>query len=282
VGADGRARRRAARRGGGKGRRKADRRRAKGRREKKPIDPTSAYLGALGTQGNARRLFNDAVLLHSAGRFQGAIPLAIMAIEECLKGIELGREFRKLRDIPADGQERLASHAHKLGHVHGWIVRHMEDERMKGVHAGLAREGKVPREGGGPVSLGEIADNARRTRDMVGGLQRVKEMCAYVGWDAKEGSWQSLDVDCDDAEALSSFVLAMAMTHYEMLHGSTEFAVNALVDRIPALEKCREEKVELDAPGLDPDKVQRGEGVLLGICGKAGARGPYEGGAAVG
>jgi len=282
VRADRRARRRAARRGGGKGERKAGKRRAKGRREKKPIDPTSAYLGALGTQRNARRLFNDAVLLHSAGRFQGAIPLAIMAIEECLKGIELGDVFKKLRDIPADEQEWLTSHTHKFGHVHGLIVKHLEDKRMAGIHASLSREGMVPNDGEKPTSLGEITESARRTRDMVGGLQRVKEVCAYVEWDAGGGSWRGLDGDGADAEALSSFVLAMAMMHYDMLHYNTESAVDSLVGRVPALEKCREGKVELDTPDLDPVKVQRGERVLRGIYDRIGARGPGGGRRAAG
>jgi len=259
------------RRGAGQ---KGRRRQAKGRKaKKKPIDPASAYTGALGTRKNARRLFNDALLLHNKKRFRGAIPLAILAIEESLKGIELGISFRKLKSITAEEQGWMASHWHKLGHVHDWIVRHMEDERMGDVHAGLAREGKVPHEGGRPISLEDIAENARRTRDMVRGLQHLKEMCMYEGWDWSAGAWRGMDIGDDDAEALSMFVLAMAMMHYDMLHGSTAFALAALVARNPKLEKYREKREELDTPVFDLDTAQRGEDMLWGMYGKAGARG---------
>jgi len=252
---------------------KAGRQRAKGRQEKKPIDPVSAYAGVLGTRGNARRLFNDALLLHGRERFRGAIPLAILAIEESLKGVELGASFRRLRDIPIEEQKWMTSHKHKLGHVPGRDVEIMEDELMRDFHAVLVREGKAPHEGGRPVSLENIAEGTRRRRDLVKNLQHVKEMCVYEGWDAEAGSWRSLDIDDDEAEALSVFVLAIAMEHYDELHARTELDVDALVPRFPALEECREEKAGLDPLEVDPDKVQRGEAVLRGIYGKIGVRG---------
>lgn len=242
----------------------------KGSGKKKAIDPASSYEGALGAQRNARRLFGDALLLHSAGRFQGAIPPAILAIEECLKGIELGIEFRKMRGIPAEAQGWLTSHPHKLGHVPGWVAGNMEDGRMRDVHAGLVREGKVPLVGGRPVSVEDAIENSRYMRDVVSGLQHVKEMCVYERWDEKRGSWGGLGLDGADAEALSVFVLALAEAHYGMLHRSTEFALDTLVAKNPAFEKHRVEKAELDAMEVDPGKARRGEAVLFGMYEKAG------------
>lgn len=254
------------------GKRRANRRQAKGAVEKKPIGPASSYEGALGSQRNARRLFNDALLLHKDDRFRGAIPIAILSIEESLKGIELGMEFRKLRDIPASGQEGLTSHAHKFRHVHGWVVEHMEDGRMRDVYASLAREGRIPLEGGRPINLEDAIENSIYMRDMVSGLQHVKEMCMYEGWSAKRGSWEGLDIGDADAEALSVFVLVLAKAHYEMLHSSTDFALDTLVAKNPVFEKYREEKAELDAVDADPDKAQRGESILWGMYSRADVR----------
>lgn len=183
-----------------------------GRRQGYAGLPT-ARAGASYAQEDAGRLLGDALLLHGEGRFRGAIVRAILSVEESLKGIELGAW--PVNAVALGDWARLRSHSHKFVDIPAQMMRRAEADCAQGT-------------GRRATDRERIADGARRSRTLVRNLQRVKEMCAYEGWDANAGKWEEWDTGSGEMEALALFVLELARVHLEVCRAGTLDALKTL------------------------------------------------------
>lgn len=167
--------------------------------------------GAAYAQTDAERMLDGARLLCSKRRFRGAIRLAILSIEEALKGTRLGIALAE-QEIVTEGEwGRLRGHTHKLTGIPELVVKRAE----AGLEAGADRA--------------VIAGGARHARDLVKNLQGVKEACVYEGPAGGGHGWGAWSPGDGETEALALFALELAGAHLEMCRAGTCAPLGALV-----------------------------------------------------
>lgn len=238
----------------------------------KSMSPANVRAGVTYAQRDARRLLEDALLLYGKGRFRGAIRLAILSIEESLKGVSLGFALDEQRAVTSEEWKDLKRHRHKLGHVPSRIARGVESDGKSGTQVHVSRE--VGAAGGGEQATVRvcIVRNAWSVKELVRNLQRVKEMCVYEEWDS-DGSMHGVwNLDDEESEALALFVLELAKMHHEIPNGGAGFALGTLAPKDPTPEGSGGEGRRPGAAGHDSGKMQRGEEVLRRLSSEIDAR----------
>jgi len=216
--------------------------------------------GATCAQRDARRLLEDALLLYGRGRFRGAIRLAVLSIEESLKGISLGIELAGQETLTREKWESLKRHGYKLRHVPGLIASGVEDGCRDGARAHGAREVWDARAGGQAIARVCTVRNALRTKWLVRNLHHVKEMCMYEEWDGGGSMRRAWNLDDGESGDVATFVLELARLHYEMLREGVAFALGTLAPTIPA--PGARGRPGPDAEGRDLDKMPTGRAAL--------------------
>jgi len=216
--------------------------------------------GAAYAQEDARRMLEDALLLYGKGRFRGAIPPAILSVEESLKGVSLGFALDEQRAVTSEDWDDLKKHQCKLGHVPELIVKGMEGGRVPGSSMHQGTESGAGHKAGQPIVRVCALKNARRTRELVRNLQAIKEMCKYEEWDGNITAREGWSLDGGDLEALALFVLELARAHCEIPRAGVGAALGTLVSRGATLEMCK--RIMPGAAEACMGKVQKGEAVL--------------------
>jgi len=187
------------------------------------MGPADVREGVAYAQEDAGRLLEDARLLFSRGRFRGAIPPAVLSIEESLKGARLGIAARDGEAETGRLWDDLNRHAYKLVEVPRLIAKEMEEGCMSGARAHFALDGGHARQ---PARACAVR-GARRLMELGGNLQLAKEESKYEGWREGRG-WPGLDPRGGEPEALAALVLELASACHGMRHAGTGAALGAL------------------------------------------------------
>lgn len=233
--------------------------------------------GTTYVQRDARRLLEGALLLHGKRRFRGAIWLAILSMEESLKGVSMGTLLSERRAMSDREWSDLKSHRHKLVGIPGAIVKGVEGDCGSGVRVHVEREVWSAHLGRQSTARVCVVSNARLAGRLARNLQRVKEACAYEEWGDDGTMRREWDLDAGESEAVSLFALELARAHYEMLRGGVSFALGTLAPECPVPEGGGKGRPGPDARGHDPDKMLTGRMALLRLSDEIDLRGPARG-----
>lgn len=235
------------------------------------ISPAYVRRGAVYAQVDARRMLESALLLFGKKRFRGAIRLAILSIEESLKGVSLRVAAGEQRALTDEDWRRLMDHWHKLVDIPVMMAAGAERDVAVGARTHVVREVWEASTGRQAIARVCTVGNARLVQGLVSNLQRVKEMCTYEECDlgrSMQGTW---GMDDAESESVAALVLELARVHCEMLRGGTAFALGTLAPKSPEPEDGGREP----GPGTGKPRAARmcaGEAALLRLGGGIGAR----------
>lgn len=184
--------------------------------------------GVFAALNHAETYYKDSKVLYEQGKFQSSIPLATISIEESMKAIELATNFRRGKDLSAEGWEKLTSHKHKLVHAFEDATSVME----MASDDSIAEAKKEMEESGVPVPaiakknlIGATKDKAR----IYSQFQELRESCFYTDWNEAESKWQIFpELSEERQKSLAFFVLSEAKSQLDFLHFTIEMIVNRL------------------------------------------------------
>jgi len=152
------------------------------------IGPGHARAGVGLIQKRAKRLYEDAALLYGRGRFQNAIVLAILSIEESLKGEYVASKAQKSLGITAKQWDRLEIHGYKLGSIDS-LEGMLEDDDVKEFYRLRMARRAIPAFGTKKPTKDDIKSFRVRMRGLRLGLDFVKKRCLYDEWSPQYGRW---------------------------------------------------------------------------------------------
>ncbi len=187
-----------------------------------PIPHAGLPHGIRRAHDSAARHLGDALCLYESGRPQGAIPSAVLSIEESVKGICLAAARRRGRGASADEWRKLQDHKLKLQNAQRWVEEGLGWDCIVEASRLHISSASRPLFGARPVSkdgaLAHMGDIYRATQ----GLQSIKKMASYDNWNAAHGAWDTFGHLPEGAQgALAVHVLHLASLYHDLLvHGA--------------------------------------------------------------
>jgi len=177
---------------------------------------------------NAQSIFDQSKLLYNEKKFQGAISLATIVIEESLKGIELIWRFKRNDNLSKEDWKKLTSHKHKLTHVRENAAKIMEtaskEEEIDTLKELEDQGFPIPK-----ISREKIIENTRRRAHIHSRFQDLRQKCFYVDWNESESQWGIFsELTESRQDSLAFFVIGEAETELELLYFFVEKVVNTL------------------------------------------------------
>lgn len=186
------------------------------------IDRIHVATGVYLVRKNAKQAFQDAKFLYDNQKFQNAIPLFIISLEEALKSHELAIKFRKKQSISSQDWNNLQIHKHKLSFVSDLAIENMEsmdEETAKDIARELGEENMVKRRN-------EIIDLMKAEKGIESHFQKLKEFCLYQNWNKEFAEWDEFDgLNSEQKGDLAYFVMKKAEIHLHQLDMAIEMAV---------------------------------------------------------
>lgn len=189
------------------------------------IDYPHVGVGMYLTLRNAQRHFDDAKLLYHSKKFQGAIPIFIICIEECFKSYELSIKLRKSQSISQNDWEKLMKHDHKLNSVNEFLIENLENmkqEKFESYAKETQNEEFIK-------YRKEILQKKKAEKAITSQLQFLKERCLYQNWNKEFVEWDDFDfLKSTQKEDLAFFIMKRAASQIKQLYFGIEYAVNIL------------------------------------------------------
>ena len=187
------------------------------------IDFTHVGSGVYLIRKNARQTFQDAKFLYKNKKFQNAIPLFIISLEESLKSHILAIKFRKKQFISVQEWANLQTHKYKLSYVSNFAIENMEsmnEETAKDIAREYGDENLA-------MHTNEIIAINKAEKGIESHFQKLKELCLYQNWNKEFNEWDEFDrLNSEQKEDLAYFVMKKAELHLQQLDATIEFAVN--------------------------------------------------------
>ena len=187
------------------------------------IDWSHVVTGMYLVRKNAQRIFADAKFLYDNKKFQSAIPLFIISVEESFKSHELSIKFRKKQPITQTDWSNLQSHKHKLSYILDFVI-----ENLESMNEETAQE--IARESGHEEIYkhrSEILDYNRSEKSITLQFQFLKERCLYQNWNKEFSEWDEFDyMTSDQKEDLTYFIMKRSEIQLQQLDLGIELAVN--------------------------------------------------------
>ncbi|MDI1495947.1 MAG: abortive infection protein [Cenarchaeum symbiont of Oopsacas minuta] len=223
---------------------------------------------------NSKRHFNDAKILYDQKKFQSAIPIFIICIDECFKTIELAMKLRKRQSISKDEWGKLQDHNHKLYYVNEWSIgyldkmskedRELSKKRLNVQNINIAKK---------------LIENYKLEKSITANLQRLKERCLYQNWDRENKMWDDFtDLKIKHKWDLAYYIMEEASLNLSKMHYSIEHAINVMrrsggkitKSPYPTYTEYREvkncETKIFDSQSIDDEqKYHRGRNIMLGF-----------------
>ena len=183
-----------------------------------PHVSTGMYL----TRKNAKCVFTDAKFLYDNQKFQSAIPLFIISIEESLKAQKLSNKFEKKQGVTQRDWSNLQNHKYKLNHIYDFMIKHIEsadDKTTQEVTKKLGYENMLQHRS-------EVLDRLLAKKGHMSQFQFLKEKCLYQNWNKEFSEWDGLDYAAfEQKEDLAYYIMKQAELQLLQLELSIEMAV---------------------------------------------------------
>lgn len=186
------------------------------------IDSTKVGSGLYLIRQNAIRTFSDAKFLYDNHKFQNAIPLFIISLEESLKAHELSIKFRKNQSIDKTEWKLLRSHKHKLTHVSDFVIENIESMDKKMTEE-VCNELGIKNM---PVEKNEMLYFLKAEKGIESHFQKIKELCLYQNWNEEFDEWDEFDnLNPTQKEDLAYYIMKRAELHLFQLDAAIEMGV---------------------------------------------------------
>ena len=186
------------------------------------IDWPNVASGVYLSRRNAKRHFEDAKFLYHNSKYQSAIPIFILSIEESFKSTELSINFRKRQGITQKSWNNLQQHKHKLTYLPNYVIENVGN--MSTEHAqSTAREIGVE----DLIKDKEKILNIFKARQfIISQLQFLKERCLYQNWNKEFSAWDDFHyLTLEQKKDLAYYIMKKAEGQLDQLDLSIEFAV---------------------------------------------------------
>ena len=176
------------------------------------------FDGLFKTYEKSQRLFDDAKLLFDNDKFESAIILFIISIEESSKAHEFGLKLSNLEHVSKYDWNDLNRHKIKLNHMYNLMD-------------GMANQLKP---------LNDISNALNIPDDSYSILQqkipdfklekfsRLKEICLYQDWNKNDNTWIDYNTPKIDFDDLAYFVMKNAERYLIITRFEIERAINQL------------------------------------------------------
>lgn len=189
------------------------------------IEYPQVVVGMYLSRQNAKRQFDDAKFLYNNSKFQSAIPIFILSLEEALKSHELSIKFRKQQHISKKDWVNLQQHKHKLNYIADFVIENMEsmnDETAKDIAKELGQEEFLSHRS-------EILNLNKGEKSITIHFQFLKERCLYQNWNEEFKEWDDFEhLDSNQKENLAYFVMKRAEIQLGQLDLAIELSVRVI------------------------------------------------------
>ncbi|MGI0022873.1 MAG: AbiV family abortive infection protein, partial [Nitrososphaeraceae archaeon] len=189
------------------------------------IDYPHVGVGMYLALRNAKRHFEDAKFLYDHKKFQSAIPIFIICIEECFKSHELSIKLRKKQSVSQTEWGNLMKHEHKLNFVNEFVIGNIENmtEEQFETYAKETNNDEFIK------YRKEIIQRNKAEKNITSQLQFLKEECLYQNWNKVFDEWDDFDfLKPEQKEDLAFFIMKRAAIQISQLHFGIEYAINIL------------------------------------------------------
>ena len=172
---------------------------------------------------NTKRHFEDGKILYDCKKFQSAIPIFIICIEEAFKTIEFATKFRKFESMSKIDWKNLQDHNHKLNYMNDQSIEILDkmpnDDREKLKKTVINDQ----------IDFDRLIDEFKFEKIIIANLQRLKERCLYQNWVKKENNWDDFtDLKLEHKEDLAYYIMEQAHMYLSKMHYSIEHAINII------------------------------------------------------
>ena len=186
---------------------------------------------------NSETFFKTSKSLFTNGDYQSSIPIATIAIEESMKGLELLTKFRRNQIVTVEDWNDLKNHKHKLTHVIEESMKDLKNATNEDIKKAKKEVAKTNQLGYGG-SVDDALKNLQNKSGIYSHFQRLREGCFYSDWDKLREKWIVFDeLSKDMQEALAFFVCAEAQITLNLLRSGIERYVNKLRETKQLLKK---------------------------------------------
>ncbi len=186
---------------------------------------------------NSETFLKTSKSLFASGDYQTSIPIATIAIEESMKGLELLKKFRHNQVVTVEDWNDLKNHKHKL--THGMEeamedLRNATEDDIKKAKEEVVKTSQF--DWGG--SIDDVLKNLQSKVSIYSHFQELREGCFYSDWDKLREKWIVFDeLSKDMQEALAFFVFIETQTTLNLLKVAIERYVNKLRENKQLLKK---------------------------------------------
>ena len=171
---------------------------------------------------NAKRHFEDAKFLYHNSKYQSAIPMFILAIEESFKSSELSINFRKRQGITQKSWNSLQQHKHKLTYLSNFIIENVENMSTE-LAQSMAKE----------IGIESLIKNKEKILNInkadqfiTSQLQFLKERCLYQNWNKEFSAWDDFYyLTLEQKKDLAYYIMKRTEGRLHQLDLVIEFAV---------------------------------------------------------
>lgn len=182
-------------------------------------------IGTFQIRENSRHLFDDAEFLFDSRKFQTAIPLFILSIEESLKACVFAVKMRKHQTMNSEEYGNLKNHHNKLTGFYEFtskVLNDMTEHELKNTFNELHIEPSM-----NILPVVKYSNKARQT--MMANLQMVKELCLYKNWNKQFSEWDMFNhMSNEKQEELAYFLMMESKSELLRLDFVVEHAVSVL------------------------------------------------------
>lgn len=189
------------------------------------IDYPQVVVGMYLTRKNAKRLFDDAKFLFDNAKYQSAIPIFVLSIEESFKSLELSIKFRKRENITQIEWNNLQLHKHKLNHIADFVIgihESLDEKTEKEIAKELGQEDVVEQSY-------EILQYNRAEKGITSQFQFLKERCIYQNWNKEFCEWDDFEyLSKEQKEDLAYYIMIRTENQLHQLDFSIEWSVHVI------------------------------------------------------
>jgi len=151
------------------------------------IDPEQASAGVGLIQNKAKRLYEDAASLYSTGSFQNTMVLAILSIEESLKGELVAAKAQKNLGLTEKQWNKLKIHDYKLNI--DALAAMLDQDNVKEFYKIRITRRAIPTFGRKKPTRDDIKSFRAHMKSLRSGLNSIKKMCLYNEWITQYSKW---------------------------------------------------------------------------------------------
>ena len=221
---------------------------------------------------NTKRHFEDGKNLYDCKKFQSAIPIFIICIEEAFKTIELATKLRKRESMSTREWKKLQDHNHKLNYMNEQsmeIFDKMPNDDREELKKTVCNN---------QIDFDRLINEFKSEKIIISNLQRLKERCLYQNWVKKQNNWDDFtNLKLEHKEDLAYYIMEQASIYVTKMHYSIEHAINvmrrngAMLDAAPYPTYTEYRKVKDYETKIfnlivdDQPKYDRGRNIMLGF-----------------